>query len=768
MNLSTRFKEGNRYFSRTDADHPYGIGWSAPVPGGNGRQSCRVEVAFRVRCQVPANALQLVFSIERGDEKISWSSIDVSEKVLVDNDWNPVRHLVQVVPPAYTSHDYRITCYVWNSGGMSPLDIDDFEITFHAEATRSFLPPLPTAAAPKGAGFADLYWGPEFSLQYDKAAGTVRILNRKGTVLFDDVRLFTQRRTETIRETEAKWEMFLTYLGDLLTDEGKSFRFGVRNLPGTELRFTVPRDGQWLTVRYEYRVPEYTVLDRQSIVMRSGMAVSAVYAGAGFTVTREFDHEYWLGREGVSWSDSLSRWTIFRPDTVSSLQFDYDRNRIWINVDYGLDHPLLYWPMESESNNYKIDRSSTVLRAGERISCQFRIARDGSFLPLASFTEAPEGREGVFIFTEHADYTVLRSNRAVYFGADTVTSAKDALGGFVAHRIPVTKSVFYTNPDKVSVSDRAGFVSGEIATIKSTVGFREFLADLRENGHEIAMHTPDHFTTNRMILNEAFTSMSKDFRLSTWIDHGYDNGRRSNREDLVCDGFLPGSPMYVAGLFKEFNVQNVWNCFYEDSALYLDATFNAELVTPHPAFGHAYPRPVWWRHPSVTGTVRHFRTTCTLAPRDPSMWPYYLNKDRLRFLAANRGVYVAHVYPARIDSVPAFYQWDQPVWTVQPSFDEALKVLSDFRDEGRLWITTVREYLDYASARDALVCAVTPAGQLSVHNAGGSPIRGLSLSVRAADVEVPGKTIGKRKSGEDLLFWFDLSPSETVTVLPVQ
>ncbi|MFM2135195.1 MAG: hypothetical protein RL021_595 [Bacteroidota bacterium] len=764
INLSTRSQIDGKYVSRTDSQHPYGIGWSAALPGGDGHRSFRVKVTFRVRSPLPVSGLQLVFSVEKEGKAVSWESVDLSSQVTVENDWNTISAVARVIPAAYTSGDHKFSCYVWNPNGITPLDVDDFELVCTQLSPRSFLPAVPTGVAASKPMFSDIYWGPDFSIQYDKVNGACRVLDRSGKVVFDDISLFTQQRTEAVNSAGPKWYGFLLFNGDQLTEEGKAYRFTFRNLSGAELRMIVPRDGHSLSLHFEYKVTEYTVLERQSLMLHAVLPVTAVYTGNGFSTERDFDSEYWLGREGVVWSDSSSHWSVYRPDTVSSLQFDQLNNRLWLNIDYAADHPLLYWPMEAESNNYRIDRSSTVLRPGDRISLHVKINRTEKPVRFPAFTEAPNGREGVFIFTEHADYTMLRSNRAVYFGSDTIAFEKDAVGGFAKYDLPVTKSVFYANPDKVDVSDRVGFANGEIDHVKYTPGFRQFLVDLQANGHEIALHTPDHFTTNRMILNEAFTNMSGSFKFSTWIDHGYDNGRRSNREDVVCDGFVPGSPMYAAGLFREFNVRNVWNCFYEDSALYAEVTYNAELVTPHPAFGHAYPRPVWWRHPSVTGTIRHFRTTCTLAPRDPSMWAYYLSKGRLEYLADHRGVYIAHFYPARLDSVKAFYDWEKPVWSVQPSFDEALRTVAAMRDSGRIWVPTVRDYLDYASVRDAVEYSITSTGDILLTNGTDTAVKGLTMNIKGADISIAGKEIGRRKTGTELFFWFDLGPRESVTV----
>lgn len=67
------------------------------------------------------------------------------------------------------------------------------------------------------------------------------------------------------------------------------------------------------------------------------------------------------------------------------------------------------------------------------------------------------GKLQQMIWTEHADYTDLQTQRAVNFGADTIEHATQARGGFVANKIPVTKSVFFSNPENVSNADRTGF-----------------------------------------------------------------------------------------------------------------------------------------------------------------------------------------------------------------------------------------------------------------------------------------------------------------------
>jgi hypothetical protein len=466
----------------------------------------------------------------------------------------------------------------------------------------------------------------------------------------------------------------------------------------------------------------------------------------------------------LTWATENSEWSIYHPKKVSSLQYDHAKNVLWVNADYSGDHPLLYWPEGNTAKNYRVDRSYTQLESGESLASTFLLSRKDGELPLPRFLDARDGREAVLIFTEHADYTSLRSNRAVYFGADTINNVQAAIGGFAGHHIPVTKSVFYTNPDKIDFSKRAGFIHGEIDNVNSTEGFKQFLSELQAEGVEIALHTPDHFTSSNSILSESFKKMSELFRLRSWIDHGYDNAKKSNREDLVCDGFVKSSPFNLEPLFTSYGVKYLWNCFYEDSSLYENVTFNSELVTPHPAFGLSYPRPVNWVHPSVTGDFRHLRTTCTLAPRDGSMWEFLLGEKRLDFLVENKSVYVAHIYPARIDSVNSFYNWHSDVWTVDPGFDQILSGIDAYRKKGNLWVATMADYLEYAVNKDDLVYELDRSGFAVVSNPTDRLIAGISMCVDGFDVQLTGKEVNRRKTGDSTIFWFDLAPGESTTV----
>jgi hypothetical protein len=101
---------------------------------------------------------------------------------------------------------------------------------------------------------------------------------------------------------------------------------------------------------------------------------------------------------------------------------------------------------------------------------------------------------------------------------------------------------------------------------------------------------------------------------------------------------------------------------------------------------------------------------------------------------------------------------------VQPSFDEALRTVAAMRDSGRIWVPTVRDYLDYASVRDAVEYSITSTGDILLTNGTDTAVKGLTMNIKGADISIAGKEIGRRKTGTELFFWFDLGPRESVTV----
>ena len=157
----------------------------------------------------------------------------------------------------------------------------------------------------------------------------------------------------------------------------------------------------------------------------------------------------------------------------------------------------MHFPLLGKNKNKFEDHSASVYTIGDSISSSFTFfSVEPDFINARLLTN-PYGYLSSFIWTEHADFSDLRIQKAVYLGSENVNQLNDATGGFLKYSIPVTKSIFYSNPDKINNSEKAGFFPGPSASYKETPDFRNFLRLLDESGIEICLHTPDHYTCDR-------------------------------------------------------------------------------------------------------------------------------------------------------------------------------------------------------------------------------------------------------------------------------
>ncbi|HRH67817.1 MAG TPA: hypothetical protein PLU53_16090, partial [Bacteroidia bacterium] len=477
-----------------------------------------------------------------------------------------------------------------------------------------------------------------------------------------------------------------------------------------------------------------------------------------------FQSEYWLGHGGFIAGAAKKGFMIPSADELSSLQLDPVARRCFLNFDLNLDHPLLRFPLLRGKKSVYEDLSRSCFSPGDTLLNSFTVYTDWKKKSFPRLMKNPEGRTAALIWTEHADYTDMQTQKAIFFGSDSIQHASDAVAGFVKNRIPVTKSVFYSNPDKVMNSDKAGFVKSESASIKNTSGFRDFLVELQKEGNEICLHTPEHYTTTRSMLNEALEETEKIFHPVSWIDHGYDNAVKSNREDLACDGLDSSSRYYAADLWLKHGLKYFWNSYYEDSAVFAPYVFYSFLTVPYSGWGDRFPVPEFWEHPSRSRSLLHWRTMNTLDLPDGGLWQYCMSESKLNDLVLNRGTCIIHSYPARLDSTTGFYRREKNHFYIDPEFEKVLQRQSAFRDEGSLNLTTIRDYLDYQQAIAKVDCMPVNGNQVKIKNGSPVDLKSLSFSVKGMQLIVKGKEFKSKKQADDTIFWFDLNTGEEVLI----
>ena len=683
-----------------DSLRDYGLGFVIDKPFQNQNLSCRYGFRFKAKADTKAT---LVISIDDTIHNRYWASYPLADFVDSNSDWSEA-HLDLVFPFDYT-HESEIKGFIWNKDKETLL-FDDARLEIDALSMPRYLPEYKQDSLIR------------LDISSNSFIPIVEYINTQGDTINDPL----------VADNEIS-----------LKQEGN------RLIVSTEAVFK--QDLHLLRLAYILPLPE-----GQLTVYRRNQHIDSTV----------FQPTYYLDREGFSIiNDSLSLST-YHNTGISSLQLDAENRTACFNIDYWRDHPLLHYPMRSDTTDYFEDISYRDIKAGDILKGEF-------ILYLTAPKNLPRimpvwgGYQSAFIFTEHADWTDLRTHRAVLFGNENITKPEDAVGGFCYFNIPVTKSVFYWNPDNITNAETSGGrFTGHIASIKTDTEFFKLLKDIKKEGFEICLHSPEIYTTLPSEFPTAMQFMKKQFGTVSWIDHGYNNGPEKNREDLVCDGLLPDSPQYAVDLWKENGVRYLWNPYYEENRMER-YNFDSHFVQPYDGFGDALPNRQITTLPNGDKDFLLWSTPSTLEVNEDFEWYYFFDSIRLQRLVDQHNVFITHTYPAWSNPWRAFWQYNENGTAVaMPGFNFALSQLVRFRDEKKILPTTVQEYLNYYEKLLNIDYQITDNHTISLTNQGES-IEGLTL-LCAKPVVVEGKVINYRKTEEGYLVWFDLKKNETITI----
>ena len=521
-------------------------------------------------------------------------------------------------------------------------------------------------------------------------------------------------------------------------------------------------------VRIESRFKEDVKLLRLAYVLPLPNGDITVYRRNQHIDSTHLQPSYYLDREGFTVINDSITISTYHNIGISSLQLDTEHRTACFNIDYWRDHPLLHYPMRSDTSDYFEDISYREVKAGEVLQGEINL-HWGSTEYWRPPKELPrlmpiwDGYLSAFIFTEHADWTDIRTHRAVLFGNESITRPEDAVGGFCYYNIPVTKSVFYWNPDNVTNAKISkGRFPGLVASIKTDKDFYKLLKAIKKRGFEICLHTPEVYTTIPDEFPKAMQFMKRKFDTKSWIDHGYNNGPDKNREDMVCDGLLPDAPQYAAELWKKYGVRYLWNAYYEENRME-SLHFDGHLVQPYDGFSDALPNRQITTLPNGDQDFLLWSTPSTLEVNEDREWHYFFDAKRLQRLADNHNVFITHIYPAWSDPWRAFWQYDENgIAEAMPGFNFALEQLANFRDEKKILPTTIEQYLSHYEKLLHVDYAILDDNTIALVN-NGNAIEGLTL-LCSRPLVVEDKPINFRKVDEGYLVWFNLKKNETVII----
>lgn len=748
------------HYSQTDSLRPYGLGIEQAFPAGLARANTKVLISGRVKSNVKNNNALFVVTLVNGEETLFWKGIPLAPILNGENIWCYFSDSTLI--PADLTSKSKLKAYLWNNDGKSSTGIDDLRVEFKAMDNPTFIPKI-TNSSPnivdeetKSVLFTNQY----YSVRYALPGNVLSIVGNTDGIIVDNIVYYSEREVKGDKsQSQLKWR----FTGSNKTKNGKKLNFKASNRNGRiKLAVICNDNSQEIQFVVEEKYRKKQTVSRESLIFDCSQPLSEVYRNNRKLDTNLFQKEYWLDKQGVKIGEGNNSLIVYHVPEISSLQLDAENNLLFVNLDYEKDHPFFRFPLNPDSTDWKKEESASRYKKGDKRKYRFNLVAGNSTRTLPRFMKSPSGFEATYIWTEHADFTDIRTNRATYFGSEKVSRHDSAIGGFVKFNVPVTKSVFYDNPDSITNHDASGgvFTSYE-STIMTDSPFSDFLFQIAGRGNEICLHTPEQFTTTPKRLEEALAYMQTNFGSPSWIDHGNNNGPQSNREDLVCDGTLEHSPFFAIDLWDKYGVKYLHNAYYEEFDTYNGWQFESSIEKPHNGFGDFFPKPDYYRHPTRTRNLIHWPTTSALFVKDPNLWDYLFNTKKLQNLVDNRIVEINHCYPPWANPKKGMWTYGNDSTIIaQPGFNQALANMAQLRDDGKLNVCTIEDFLDYRTAIDKIAYRVLPDGRIRLTNNGNVDIKKLSMVAKAKAVTVNGLIPKQKKVGDEIIFWFDVGAGE--------
>lgn len=696
-----------------------------------------------------------VVSVNRYGNNLFWQS----HKLSSGQEWNG-NHFSDTLSYGILKNG-ELKVYIWNPNRNS-FKIKDIEIRLKDIEQPSYTMPHTFPSIPiDGKTIAFTNYA---QITYDSESNTLGINDKQGNPICSPLCLATQYvdGADTLSVVSDKW--FLTYNRRAF---GKSSLTLVNDSRVCRTTLNINTDDWQFGISFDLRTRfrENVTLVRQSLAMPFTSDNFTVYTRSTKIEEGNLQDEYYLEDEGFSWHNDECQVSVYHPAALSSIQLRTTDRTAFMNIDYNMDHPLIHFPLRNDTTDYFIDRSANTYRRGDIIGAAFMFNVGWHTNHIPRLMHVKNGFEAAFIFSEHADWTDLRTQRAVNFGSETISRASDATAGFVKHKIPVTKSVFYNNPENIANSHIASNkFSTPIATLRTDSAFLDFVRQLRDNGFDICLHTPEIHTSTKENMAEALYFMQKEFNSVSWIDHGYNNGSQNNREDMVCDGLVPNSAHRSLELWKKHGIKYLWNPYFEDASPFVKLNFDNNLMQPFPGCGDATPFRQFFALPE-DNSITCWATTSTLETESDELWDYYLSDNRLMQLIEYRSTYVAHTYPAWTNPKRGFWTTNENgEIVVKPSFEAALERIANLRDKHLLLPCTVSDYLDHLNKLNNISFAFTPEAKIQLTNKNNEPVIGVSI-ISATALSFSGdKKHETRVSGNETIYWFDMEANESIII----
>ena len=338
----------------------------------------------------------------------------------------------------------------------------------------------------------------------------------------------------------------------------------------------------------------------------------------------------------------------------------------------------------------------------------------------------------------------LGSHYATYFGRSDIASPEEAVGGFVHHGVPVTKSVFHSNPTGVACSTNCGDPQAALAECPE---FEIFCRTLSARGYEICVHAPEPRNASPDAGPRTAAWFARTFGAGTWIDHM----ARIVHCGMSAQGLNPGSEYCMARAWRDAGFRYFWQFASEDAA----ESINLQM----PRWGDWLHTPLFWKHPTDTAEFISW-------PTIRGSYLHVFDEIGLDELLGDWGVCINHTYPPAHHDDPSrneyFSHRDDGVLVTTAEFEDVLGRVGNLAQSGSLSLRCVREAVEYWEAIERVEISCDQHGRTVLVNRSDRDIAGFSFVVRGDVAPVPDARC--RALGKDTIVTFDFRAGQTLTL----
>jgi hypothetical protein len=735
-------------------EQTYALGVDLALPEDLALRTLEAFIKASVHYEAGSGSM-LVVSLSSSDTLLFWDALPLKTS---DSSGTSFAEKRLLLPPDYLKNAI-LRIYFWNPDSAA-FTVNSASVQLQP---HSFPNLLPTQMCSGQSGqYMLVYQTPRFELHYHPKTGHVVLADARGNPLTGPWQwhLETRNNNDTLRRINDDWRLSARFFFDNRTTAILLLNNGVERV-----KLSLHTDeNHGLKVEFESRMRKRCTILRQALVIPFIEKPALVFDEKALAHEPDGKQALYLGQGGFIIGEHDRRITLLQSRQIAAFQLDVAARRLIANLTYAPAHPLIRYPLDEQQNDMFVDLSAPKMRLGQKIHGRFTLWPAQGNPAIPRLMPIPGGAEAAIVWTEHADWTDLRTQRAVHFGSDTIRLPMDAIGGFDKYGIPLTKSVFYHNPENItnSIASR-GLFTGKLATLDQA-DFMEFITMLHHSGHEICLHTPEQHSSKRSWMRQALAATANRFNSISWIDHGYNNHPNANRENLSCDGLIKRSKHYSADLWRRFGINYLWNPALEELRSFDQYGFDANAIIPYPGFGPVLPVSVFGKHPNVPNFLL-WNTTGTLEMPDDGLWDFQFSPTRLERLMSYHSIWVNHVYPAWTLPRKGFWYFDADSNLVaMEGLNRALKRLSEIGKTGRLLNTTLANLASYHLALQNIELIPLAGNVLKVINHNPFAISKLSFVATSEKIEIHGCEFNQRRQGKNIYFWFDIPAGKAVEV----